>query len=119
MRPREIVRKEPFPLSSVPCCTYTRASFLVERLARLAFKPDSLSRKNQCQFLSSKTSSSVRGFKVVNVADVTSEIRPDMLYFETCNFTLNIFQGFVFTYFKQEQQCLWNYKRLHHFFFRG
>ena len=35
----------------------------------------------------------------------------DMLYFETCNFTLNIFQAFVFTYFKQEQQCLWNYGR--------
>ena len=28
---------------------------------------------------------------------------------EACNFTLNIFQDFVFTYFKQERQCLCNY----------
>ena len=27
-----------------------------------------------------------------------------------CNFTLNMFKGFVFTYFKQERQCLWNYR---------
>ena len=43
------VRKQTIPLSSVPGCTYTRASFLVEKLVRLAFKPGSLSRKN-CQF---------------------------------------------------------------------
>ena len=28
---------------------------------------------------------------------------------EPCNFTLNTFQDFVFTYFKQEQKCEWNY----------
>ena len=31
------------------CCTYTRASFIVEKLVRLAFKPGPLSRKN-CHF---------------------------------------------------------------------
>ena len=28
---------------------------------------------------------------------------------EPCNFTLNTFQDFVFTYFKKEQKCEWNY----------
>ena len=31
---------------------------------------------------------------------------------EPCNFTLNAFQDFVFTYFKQEQKCEWNYRLL-------
>ena len=31
---------------------------------------------------------------------------------ESCNVTLNIFQDFVFTDFKQERQCLWNYRLL-------
>ena len=29
-----------------------------------------------------------------------------------CTFTLNIFQDFAITYFKQELQCLWNYRIL-------
>ena len=29
-----------------------------------------------------------------------------------CNFPLNTFQDFVFTYFKQEQKCEWNYRLL-------
>ena len=32
------VRKQTIPLSSVPCCTYTRASFLAEKLVRLPFQ---------------------------------------------------------------------------------
>ena len=31
---------------------------------------------------------------------------------EPCNFPLNTFQDFVFTYFKQEQKCEWNYRLL-------
>ena len=31
---------------------------------------------------------------------------------EPCKFTLNTFQDFVFTYFKQEQKCEWNYRLL-------
>ena len=31
---------------------------------------------------------------------------------EPCNFTLNTFQDFVFTYFKQEQKCECNYRLL-------
>ena len=31
---------------------------------------------------------------------------------EPCNFTLNILQDFLFTYFKQERQCLCNYRLL-------
>ena len=42
----------------------------------------------------------------------TSVIRPDTLYLEPCNFALSIFQDFVFTYFKQERQCLCNYRLL-------
>ena len=42
-------------------------------------------------------------------ADATSAvIRPDTL--KHCNFTLNIFQDFVFTNFKQERPCLRNYR---------
>ena len=41
--------------------------------------------------------------KSANVADATSVIRPDMQFtLEPCNFTLNIFQDFVFTYSEQE-----------------
>ena len=36
---------------------------------------------------------------------------------EPCNFTLNTFQDFVFTYFKQEQKCECNYRLLK--LFRG
>ena len=41
-------------------------------------------------------------------------IRPDTLYFGTSqgNFNLNIFQDFVSAYFKQERQCLCNYRLL-------
>ena len=35
--------------SGFACCTFTRESFLVEKLVRLAFQPGSLSRKI-CQF---------------------------------------------------------------------
>ena len=42
-------------------------------------------------------------------ADATSVIRPHTLYFGTCISTLNIFQDFLLTNFKQEQQCLCNY----------
>ena len=31
---------------------------------------------------------------------------------ELCNFTLNTFQDFVFTYFRQEQKCECNYRLL-------
>ena len=31
---------------------------------------------------------------------------------EPCKFTLNTFQDSVFTYFKQEQKCEWNYRLL-------
>ena len=31
---------------------------------------------------------------------------------EPCNFPLNTFQDFVFTYFKQQQKCEWNYRLL-------
>ena len=31
---------------------------------------------------------------------------------QPCNFPLNTFQDFVFTYFKQEQKCEWNYRLL-------
>ena len=34
---------------------------------------------------------------------------------EPCNFTLNILQDFQFTYFKQERQCLCNYRLLKFF----
>ena len=34
---------------------------------------------------------------------------------EPCNFTLNILQDFLFTYFKQERQSLWNYRLLKFF----
>ena len=48
--------------------------------------------------------------KVANVADATSVMRPDTLYFGTLYLsTVNIFQDFVFRNFKQEQQCLCNY----------
>ena len=47
--------------------------------------------------------------KIANVADATSVMRSDTVYLEPCISTLNIFQDFVFTNFKQEQQCLCNY----------
>ena len=47
--------KQTIPLSSVPYWTYTRASFLGEKLVRLAFKLGSLSRKS-CQFFHVHTS---------------------------------------------------------------
>ena len=34
------------------------------------------------------------------------------LYLKFCKFTLNTFYDFVFTYFKQEQQYLWNFRLL-------
>ena len=34
---------------------------------------------------------------------------------EPCNFTLNILQDFLFTHFKQERQCLCNYRLLKFF----
>ena len=41
---------------------------------------------------------------------MTSVIRPDIyaLLWNLSNFTLNILQDFVFAYFKQERQYLWN-----------
>ena len=45
--------------------------------------------------------------KIDNAADATSVMRPDTL--EPCISTLNIFQDFVSTNFKQEQQCLCDY----------
>ena len=39
-----------------------------------------------------------------DIADTTC-----VIYFVTLNVTFNLFQNFVFTYFKQERQCLWNY----------
>ena len=50
--------------------------------------------------------------KIANVADATSVIWPDTLYFGTRISNLNIFQDFVFTNFKQEQECLCNYPLL-------
>ena len=47
-----------------------------------------------------------------NVADATPVILPDTLYLEPCNITSKIFQHLVFTYFKQEQQHLWNFRLL-------
>ena len=48
----------------------------------------------------------------INVADATNAMRLIRFTLEPCNFTLNTCQDFVFTYFKQEQQCLWNYRLL-------
>ena len=44
--------------------------------------------------------------KVSNIADATPVIRPDSFISEHFNFTLNI-HVFRFTYFKQEQQFLY------------
>ena len=43
-----------------------------------------------------------------NVADGTSVVWLLWITFEDCNFTLNIFQDFLFTYFKHERQSLLN-----------
>ena len=39
-----------------------------------------------------------------------NHIRDTAIILEPCNFTLNIFQDFVFTYSEQERQYLCNYR---------
>ena len=61
-------------------------------------------------FLISSTIDNLRnGLETQAEVYATSVIRFTL---EPCNFTLNTFQDFVFTYFKQEQKCEWNYRLL-------
>ena len=60
-----------------------------------------------CTFSLSLTIDSLRnGLETQAKVYATSVIRFTL---EHCNFTLNTFQDFVFTYFKQEQKCDCNY----------